>query len=86
MFHAFMDLPHDPPDTIAHTIRLPLALNDRVVKRAEEHPNFNAYVIWVLAKDAMMPDLPDCERCGYRHMAEYMHALLSGKTLYNLKN
>lgn len=84
-----MDLPLDPldkADTVAHTIRLPRAVNDRALQRASEHPNFNAYVTWVLAKDAMMPDLPDCARCGYRHMGEYLLAMLQGETLYGRRD
>lgn len=79
--------PPDPllkPDTVAHTVRFPLELNKRAMVRAADHETFNDYILWVVTKDLLMPDIPDCASCGYRHMGEYMHAMLSGKTLFNI--
>lgn len=84
VFHALVE-PPDPlqkTDTVAHTIRLPPELNHRVMERAKGHPNLNAYVLWVLTKDVVMPDVPDCSRCGYRAMGEYITEMLRGETLF----
>lgn len=86
-YWANMEPPPDPlykSDAIPHTIRLPPELNKRVLERAQQHPNLNAYILWVLTKDVLLPDIPNCEQCGYRHMGEYITALLRGKTLFNI--
>lgn len=62
---------------IAHTVRLPKELNQRMLFRASQRHNGNVqkYLVAIIARDAEA-EAPDCASCGYRVMGELIVARL----------
>lgn len=67
---------HSPykDEYVAHTLRLSKDLNRRMLYRAQHKYNGNvqAYLMSLVIQDVELPGLPDCNKCGFRHMGEFI--------------
>lgn len=60
--------------TFPHTVRLSTELHERMLFRAKERyeSNVQKYLVAIIKRDTDLPDIPDCGKCGFKAMGEFI--------------
>lgn len=53
-------------ESVPHTVRLELPINEKVKVRAVAYRSIQRYFIALVEKDIATPDAPDCADCPHR--------------------
>ena len=66
--------PSKTTDWVAHTIRLPKTLNERMLYQSRRRygGNVQAFIMALVVQAVELPDPPDCATCGFRHLGEFV--------------